>query len=103
MRAELILKASALALTLGLCPMAASAQNLMGVRTIEPGDSNVTKIVKLGKDKSMVIELDRPAADIVITNPAIADATVQTAKRIIFRGIESGQTNAFIFDRDGNP
>ncbi|MDG1826300.1 MAG: type II and III secretion system protein family protein [Henriciella sp.] len=103
MRAELILKASALALTLGLCPMAASAQNLMGVSTIEPGDSNVTKIVKLGKDKSMVIELDRPAADIVITNPAIADATVQTAKRIIFRGIESGQTNAFIFDRDGNP
>ena len=98
-----MLKVSALALTMGLVPLTAQAQNLMGVSTMEPGDTVVSKTIKLGLDKSMVIELQRPAADIVITNPEIADAVVQTSQRIIFRGIETGQTNAFIFDRHGNP
>ncbi len=98
-----ILRASALALTLGLTPLVSNAQNLMGVTMIEPGDTNVSQSIKLSLNKSTVIELARPAADVVITNPAIADAVVQTAQRIIFRGIEVGQTNAFIFDRNGNP
>ncbi len=98
-----MLKASALALTLGFVPVAAQAQNLMGVSMMEPGETNVSQKIKLSLGKSTVIELARPAADVVITNPLIADAVVQTAQRIIFRGIEIGQTNAFIFDRNGNP
>lgn len=98
-----MLKASALALTLGFVPVAAQAQNLMGVSMMEPGETNVSQKIKLSLGKSTVIELGRPAADVVITNPIIADAVVQTAERIIFRGIEIGQTNAFIFDRNGNP
>ena len=101
--ASQMLKVSAIALTFGLVPMAAQAQNLMGVSTLEPGDTAVSQTIKLGLNKSTVIDLARPAADVVITNPAIADAVVQTSQRIIFRGIEAGQTNAFIFDRNGNP
>lgn len=83
-------------------PLSASAQEVMGVQLTEPGDSNTTKHTLLGLNKSTVVELDTAAADVVITNPAIADAVVQTSKRIIFRGIEVGQTNAFIFDKNGN-
>lgn len=98
-----LMKATALALTLGLAPITAQAQNLMGVTMMEPGDTAVSQTVKLSLNKSTVIELARPAADVVITNPLIADAVVQTSQRIIFRGVQAGQTNAFIFDRDGNP
>ncbi|MEM7492505.1 MAG: type II and III secretion system protein family protein [Pseudomonadota bacterium] len=87
---------------LAALPTTGQAQNLMGVSVIEPGESSVSKSVTLGLSKSTIIELARPAADITITDPTIADATVLTNKRIIFRGIAIGQTNAFIFDRHGN-
>ncbi|MEL6830101.1 MAG: pilus assembly protein N-terminal domain-containing protein, partial [Pseudomonadota bacterium] len=79
----------------------AAGQNLMSVSITDPGTSSVSQSVNLGLNKSTVVELERPAADVVITNPAIADAVVQTSRRIIFRGVEAGQTNAFIFDASG--
>ena len=100
---SILFKSAAAALALAVMPVSAHAQNLMGVSIMEPGDTAVSQVVTLGLDKSTIIELRRPAADIVITNPDIADAVVQTNRRIIFRGIQVGQTNAFIFDRQGNP
>ncbi len=79
----------------------AAAQNLVGVSVTEPGGSAASKFVTLGLNKSTVVELPRPAADVVITNSDIADAVVQTRQRIIFRGIAVGQTNAFIYDDQG--
>ena len=81
----------------------ALAQNAppAGVTITNPGGSDVSTRVELGLNKSTVVELETPAADVVITNPAIADAVVQTARRIIFRGVEIGQTNAIIFDANG--
>ncbi|MEM1390400.1 MAG: type II and III secretion system protein family protein [Pseudomonadota bacterium] len=98
----LFFRALASACVLAAIPAGAQAQNLMGVSVVEPGDSAVSKTITLGLSKSTIVELDRAAADIAITNPAIADATVLTNRRIIFRGVEIGQTNAFIFDRNGN-
>lgn len=93
-----------LAGAVALLPAAAGAQMLhtAGVTITEPGGSNVSEEVLLGLDKSTVVELDRPAADVVITNADIADAVVQTRQRIIFRGVATGTTNAFIYDEDGN-
>ncbi len=81
---------------------AALAEPPLGVSLTHPGQSNVSQRIVLGLDKSTIVELERPAADVVITNPEIADATVQTANRIVLRGIAIGATNAFIHDRDGN-
>ncbi|MFN7054405.1 type II and III secretion system protein family protein [Hyphomonas sp.] len=75
--------------------------NSMSVRITEPGRQAVSQRATLGVNKSMIVELDRPAADVVIANPEIADAVVQTSQRIIFRGVAFGQTNALIFDRAG--
>lgn len=102
------IKASTLALGLSLAPFVAVSQtdlseNPLGVSTLEPGETGVTRSLKLGVNKSIIIDLDRSAADVIITNPEIADATVQTANRIIFRGVAAGQTNAFIFDNRGRP
>ena len=107
-RLQQAITASTLAFGLCLTPLVASAQtdpteNPMGVSTLEPGDTGVSRSLSIGVDKSIIVDLDRPAADVIITNPEIADATVQTAKRIIFRGVVAGQTNAFIFDNRGRP
>lgn len=102
-----IFKASTMAFAIGLAHLgAAQAQdsvNPLGVSSLDPGETAVTRSVELGLNKSIIIDLDRPASDVIITNPLIADATVQTARRIIFRGVTVGQTNAFIFDLTGRP
>ena len=103
-----MLKGATLTLALGLAPFGAHvhaqvSQNPMGVASLDPGETGVTRVVKLGTNKSIVIDLDRPASDVIITNPEIADATVQTANRIIFRGVRVGQTNAFVFGPNGRP
>ena len=101
-RLNRLLCGAALSLACIASPLAASGQEIMGVSLTEPGQSNRTQHTVLGLNKSTVVELDTAAADIVITNPQIADAVVQTSKRIIFRGVEVGQTNAFVFDKSGN-
>jgi pilus assembly protein CpaC len=93
----------AAAACLMLLSSAAVAQSPAGVSIMQPGETNVSQTIKLGLNKSTVIELARPVADVVITNPEIADAVVQTAQRLIFRGIQVGETNAFLFDRFGKP
>ena len=84
-----------------LTPVAA-AQNLLDLQVTEAGDSDVTKTITLGLNKSTVVNFNNPASDVYITNPEIADAAVQTDKRIVFRGVEIGETNAFVFDSAGN-
>mgnify|MGYP001341161638 CR=1 FL=1 len=54
-------------------PVPAGAQNLMGVSIMEPGETNVSQTIRLGLNKSTVIELDRPVADVVITKPLTVD------------------------------
>lgn len=91
---------AALALVLAAAP-ATQAENLIGVNITEPGQSDVSQTIRLGLNKSTVIDLPRPVADVVITNAGIADAVVQTTQRIIFRGVSAGETNAFLFDEQG--
>jgi pilus assembly protein CpaC len=102
MRTVKILAASA-ALTFGpALPVPAQiVPNGMGTVITDAGSSNVSRSVTVGVNKSVIIELELPAADVVIANPEIADAVVQTAQRIIFRGVKYGQTSALIFDRQG--
>jgi pilus assembly protein CpaC len=99
------IKALTCAAVISLVPaslaIAQTVPNGMGTSITKPGDQTVSRRVTLGVDKSMIVDLEAPAADVVISNPEIADAVVQTAQRIIFRGIKFGQTNALIFDRAG--
>lgn len=51
--------------------------------------------------KSAIIDLPSDARDILISNPAIADATVRTSRRAYVVGRQIGQTNIFFFDAHG--
>lgn len=81
---------------LGVTP--AAAQNIIKVQKRSSGSEEVV----LGLDKSLVLELPEDAHDILVANPEVADAVTRTARRIYLFGKEVGQTNIFVFDKNGN-
>ena len=52
-------------------------------------------------DQASLVRLDRPAAEIVVGNPSIADVSVQSGKVLIITGKSFGETNLIVVDADG--
>ena len=65
------------------------------------GSSAAGQRVKLGLNKSIVLDLPSDAYDILVANPAVADAVTRTARRIYLFGKSVGQTNIFVFGPNG--
>ena len=63
--------------------------------------SSAAQPVKLGLNKSIVVDLPADAYDILVANPAVADAVTRTARRIYLFGKSVGQTNVFVFGPNG--
>jgi pilus assembly protein CpaC len=61
----------------------------------------VGRSVRLGQDKSMVVEMPERLGNVVVSNPDILDAVVQTTNRVILIGRKVGQANALLFDEQG--
>lgn len=61
-----------------------------------------SQTVRVGLNKSMVIDLPGDAHDILVANPGVADAITRTSRRIYIFGKQVGSTNLFIFDSSGN-
>lgn len=77
----------------------ASEAHAQGVVTI--GSSAASQRIKLGLNKSIVIDLPRDAYDILVANPGVADAVTRTARRIYLFGKQVGETNIFVFGPNG--
>lgn len=60
-----------------------------------------SKTIKVGLNKSMVIDLPGEAHDILVASPGVADAITRTSSRIYVFGKQVGTTNIFIFDSAG--
>lgn len=71
------------------------------VRISEGGNSTASRALTLGLNKAAIIELPVDARDVLVSNPAIVDAVVRTARRTYVIGMEVGQTNAFFFNERG--
>jgi pilus assembly protein CpaC len=69
------------------------------VRQQRPASSG--QVVTLGVGKSIPIELPRDARDVIVANPAIANAVVRSARRVFLIGVAVGQTNVFFIDAEG--
>ena len=52
-------------------------------------------------DEATLLRLDRPAAEIVVGNPSIADVSVQSGKVLVVTGKSFGETNLIVMDADG--
>lgn len=103
---------------LSLLPLAiadAGAADLLEVPADDVGTASaggsVFASVETTRERGMMVSLDhakllkvaRPAASIIIGNPAIVDATVHDSKTLILTGRSYGVTNLIILDNDGDP
>jgi len=78
------------------------AQQSKNTLRISNSQRGINQSVKLGLNKSLVVELPVAAFDILVANPDVADAVTRTSKRIYLFGKQIGQTNIFIFDGNGD-
>ncbi len=65
-------------------------------------DAGKRRMVHLGLGKSALVELPRPARDVMVSNPQAVDAVVQSSNRIFLVARRFGESNAFIFDENGD-
>jgi pilus assembly protein CpaC len=57
--------------------------------------------IKLGLNKSIIVDLPADAYDILVANPAVADAVTRTSRRLYIFGKFVGETNIFVFGANG--
>jgi len=86
--------------------LATTAIALPSVAPAAAGNAKVTSTssnqrIKLGLNKSVVLDLPRDAYDILVANPSVADAVTRTASRIYLFGKSVGETNIFVFGANG--
>jgi len=91
------------AAAIGLFLLGTNAPGLVEAKAAGAGVSAsvATQRVKLGLNKSVVIDLPSDAYDILVANPAVADAVTRTARRIYLFGKAVGETNIFVFGPNG--
>ncbi|MDQ6435760.1 type II and III secretion system protein family protein [Mesorhizobium sp. LHD-90] len=91
------------------CAVLLAGTGLAGIETAFAG-SNLVQVgpsqrdsqrINLGLNKSIVIDLPTDAYDILVANPAVADAVTRTARRIYLFGKAVGETNIFVFGPNG--
>ncbi|MDJ0512241.1 MAG: type II and III secretion system protein family protein [Methyloceanibacter sp.] len=64
------------------------------------GDGQVRPI-KLGLNKSMIVELPRPVREVMVSNPEQIDAVMQSATRAYLIGKSLGEANILFIDNNG--
>ncbi|KRB31329.1 pilus assembly protein CpaC [Mesorhizobium sp. Root695] len=85
----------------GLLLVGTNVQGVVEAKNAQVTASTATQRVKLGLNKSVVIDLPSDAYDILVANPAVADAVTRTARRIYLFGKAVGETNIFVFGPNG--
>lgn len=80
-------------------PQAAAQES--SIIKIGRAGAGVRKRLKIGLNKALVIDLPADAHDILVADPSMADAVTRTSRRIYLFGKTVGQTNIFIFGRNG--
>ncbi len=61
----------------------------------------ITKNIKIGLGKSVLIEFPRDVRDVMVSNPAAVDAVVLSSNRVFLLARGIGEANAFFFDTSG--
>ena len=88
----------ALALTVALAALPIPGARATGTDSLVISSFGQTRTLSLGINKSMVVELPADVRDVLVSNPAVADAVVRTARRVFVIGVAAGDTNIFLFD-----
>ena len=66
------------------------------------GANEAPRQIKLGLNKSMIVELPRDVREVMVSNPAQIDAVMQSSTRAYLIGKQSGEANILFVDANGN-
>jgi len=83
-------------------PVAFNPDHQSTIRIRESDKLPLHRGIRLGRNKSALIELPRELRDVIVSSPEIMDAVVQSSNRVYLIGKKVGQSNAFFFDGNGN-
>ena len=61
----------------------------------------LSKRIDLGVGRSIVVQFPVPLKDVLVSDPGVLDAVVQSSDRVFLIAKKTGQTNAFFFDEYG--
>lgn len=75
----------------------------LGTFTHQSLANPVSPVIEVKVDRAKVMRIPRPAAMVIVGNPAIADATVKDSQTLIITGKQYGNTNLIALDSDGEP
>lgn len=67
------------------------------------GSARADEPIAVKVDRAKVMRIARPAATVILGNPAIADATIQDRQTLIITGRSFGTTNLIVLDEAGQP
>jgi pilus assembly protein CpaC len=62
----------------------------------------ITRKVTIGVDKSMLVEVPVDLQTVLVSNPAVLDAVVQTSRQVYLLAKDLGEANAFFVGPDGH-
>ncbi len=100
-RAALHGRLAALALLVPLALVAAGG--IASATDATPVSATSSTAIDIKMDRAKVMRVSRPAATVVVGNPAIADATIQDRQTLIITGRSFGTTNLIVLDEAGDP
>lgn len=86
---------------LPVAPSIAEAAPSSSIIRIQESGPGARRMVRLGLNKALVVDLPTDAHDILVADPVKADAVTRTSRRIYLFGKEVGQTNIFVFGPNG--
>ena len=61
-------------------------------------DGGIVRRLNLGVGKSVIVDLPRDAAEVLVADPAVANAVVRSSRRLYVIAISGGQTTVFAMD-----
>ncbi|MET1413654.1 type II and III secretion system protein family protein [Roseibium sp. HPY-6] len=82
-------------------PSSLAQSNFPSQVHVAAGERASGRILNVGIGRSVVINLAEDAADVLISNPEIADAVLRTPRRIFVLGNTAGQGRLVLFSRSG--
>ena len=62
----------------------------------------ITRKVTIGLDKSMLVEMPVDLKDVLVSNPQVVDAVVQSSRQVYLLAKDVGDANAFFMSADGH-
>lgn len=81
-----------------LCRLTLSALAFSAVLLAVPASSKAGDDLIVKYDQSELVQLPKPAAQIIVGNPAIADITVKSDRMLVVTGKTFGITNVIVLD-----